>query len=434
MRTKIDKGILGEDFIHQIAYTSYLKFWCYPNPKDELGDRKEICDLLVTFKDSVLLICVKNFEFKGTYEKYFRKTIEKDIRQLTGAERKLLNVKNSIFIKHPDKPIEEFNRAAVIKVFRIVVHLGENVRFYPMFERNIKDQFIHIFDKDTFLTIITELDTIPDLIDYLEKKEQAFNNAYAIILPKDEYDFDYMTFKQFQDYTSPLSISKTRRNILILGSEHDLLAQFLTNSRQMPTHLISEKYDWLVLQVDGAWQNYQQRKEVKLKKVQDKYSYFIDTFVRNELLNSPNDSRIKLAKELLSFSRFDRRVLSKTILSFLDENRRKGNHNGVSRRFWKQNGIGFVLVLFPSSWQDDMINPILDLALKSFVIYDNYGCQKMIIIANRFDLQQFRFGIVENIVPFDKELEKSILEDVNKLGWFTDIKYTKGNESEYPDN
>jgi len=149
MRTHIDKGKLGEDFIHQIAYNSYLKFWCYPNPKDELGDRKEICDLLVIFKDSVLLICVKNYEFKGTYDKYFRKTIEKDIKQLAGAERKLFNTRSSIHIKHPDKQIEEFDRAAVSKIFRIVVHLGENVRFYPLFERTNKDGFVHIFDKET---------------------------------------------------------------------------------------------------------------------------------------------------------------------------------------------------------------------------------------------------------------------------------------------
>jgi hypothetical protein len=242
-----------------------------------------------------------------------------------------------------------------------------------------------------------------------------------------------MTFIQVEDYTSHLLADKNNKNILILGSEFDLLAQFLVNNRQMPNHLISEKYDWLILQVDGAWQNYQQRKEVQLKKVQDKYSYFIDEFVRNELLNNPEVNRIKLAKELLSFSRFDRRVISKSILSFLDQNRRTENPDAVSRRFWTHNGIGFVLVLFPSKWQDYMINSILDLALKSFIIYNNYTCQKMIIIGNRFDLQQFRFGMIENIVPFDKETEKSVMEDIKKLGWFTDIKYIKGNESEYPD-
>jgi hypothetical protein len=127
MDIQFNKGKLGEDFIHQIAYNSFLKFWCYPNPKDELGDKNEICDLLILFNNIAVIFCVKNYEFKGTYNKYFKKTIDKDIRQLYGAERKLTDAKTTSYLKHPDKKIEEFKKDAISKIFRIIVHLEERM-------------------------------------------------------------------------------------------------------------------------------------------------------------------------------------------------------------------------------------------------------------------------------------------------------------------
>jgi len=252
MSNQLDKGKLGEDFIHQIAFDSFLKFWCYPNPKDEYGDQKEICDLLIVFNDTAIIVCVKNYEFKGTYNKYFRKTIEKDIRQLSGAERKLTDKKTSLFIKHPDKEIEEYKKNSIKKICRIIVHLGDNVRFYPLRGKTNNGKFVHIFDRETFRTIFSELDTIPDFIEYLEKKEEAFNNTFAVVLPKDEYDFDSMTADQFKEYSFLNSIDDVQKYVLISGTEFDLLAHYLVNNRQMPGHLISQKYGWLFLQNDGA--------------------------------------------------------------------------------------------------------------------------------------------------------------------------------------
>ena len=56
-----EKGKQGEDAVNQISFKTYLKYWCYPNPKDELGDKKEICDLLIIFKDVLILFAIKNY-------------------------------------------------------------------------------------------------------------------------------------------------------------------------------------------------------------------------------------------------------------------------------------------------------------------------------------------------------------------------------------
>lgn len=61
----MDKGPLAEQFVYQFASLAYLKYWCYPNPIDEEGDKKEICDLLILFKDVCIIISVKNYDLKG---------------------------------------------------------------------------------------------------------------------------------------------------------------------------------------------------------------------------------------------------------------------------------------------------------------------------------------------------------------------------------
>lgn len=221
--------------------------------------------------------------------------------------------------------------------------------------------------------------------------------------------------------------------ILISGTEYDLLAHFLLHDRTMPEQISSEKLGWVVFLIDGAWVDFNRRKEVLLKKGRDKMSYFVDEFVKNELLINPNEGRIKLAKELLSFSRFDRRVISKSFFTFYDSNKNISN-TSIARRYWKLNNVGFVFVLYPTNWLDISINTMLDLALKSFFIFDKYQAKRMILIANKTNLTQFRFGYIDNISQFSKKEEREIMKDAKKLGWFSEIDYSNDNEIEYPDN
>jgi len=98
----------GEKFVNGIAFDSFMEYWCYPSPKDESGDKKEICDLLILFDSNMIIVSVKNYEFKDFYSRYFRRTVEKAVKQIYGAERKLFNNDRDIFIKHPNREIERF--------------------------------------------------------------------------------------------------------------------------------------------------------------------------------------------------------------------------------------------------------------------------------------------------------------------------------------
>ena len=63
----MNKGKTAEDYVHHFAKTAYLKHWCFPNPIDESGDRKEICDLLILFNDTCIIVSIKNYDLNGDY-------------------------------------------------------------------------------------------------------------------------------------------------------------------------------------------------------------------------------------------------------------------------------------------------------------------------------------------------------------------------------
>lgn len=192
-----EKGNIGEDFVNGIAFNSFLEHWCYPSPKDERGDKKEICDLLILFGDRLVIISVKNYEFNDFYSRYFRRTIDKAVKQIYGAERKLFNSEKDTFIKHPKRDIEKFPKEKVEEIHRVIVNLGEGVRFYPFNKETKNEKFITLLDKDAFQTIVRELDTIPDFLEYLKKREELFYDKVTTIMPGEEDDFPQETAEQF---------------------------------------------------------------------------------------------------------------------------------------------------------------------------------------------------------------------------------------------
>lgn len=428
----IDKGNAGEKFVNEIAFKSFMKYWCYPSPKDEKGDKKEICDLLIIFGDTTIIISVKNYEFKENYSRYFRRTIDKAVKQIYGAERKLFKSNRDIFIKHPERETEKFMKSESPKIHRVIINLGEGVKFYT-FQKETKDEkFISIFDKETFKTIAEELDTIPDFIEYLSKREELFHDKNVIILPDEEEDFPQETAKQFFEHSQENFKPTEKTSILLSGTEHDLLAHFLKNERNFPEALHSDKYNGMFIQLDGYWEEFINRKQVIKKKELDKNSYFIDELVKREVLSNKNPQSIELAKELLSFDRFNRRMISNNFFEFYE--RYKDNKGlNFARRYGDINGKGVAFAFYPPDMEEKIVNVLLEIAIDSFCIYYNYKSSSIIMIATTKDFRQFKIGMMQDIKPFSKEREERIKEDVRKLGWFTNHQEIKITEYEYPE-
>lgn len=425
-----EKGIRGEEFVNEIAYKSFLKYWCYPGPEDEKGSRKEVCDLLIIFGDTIIIFSVKNYEFKENHPRYFRNTIDKAIKQIYGAERKLLNQNKDLFIKHPDRELERFPKAEIKKVHRLIVNLGEGVKFYPFSSKTKNEKFITILDKDAFKTITEELDTIPDFIEYLEKREALFFDKEVLILPGEENDWNPETGKQFLEHS--LEAKKTVKNILFSGTEHDLLASYLENNRTFPTSISTEDYTDMYLQLDGNWNDFTSSEMYKAKKTHDKQSYFIDELVLNELIPNQQIGSDEIAKLFLSLDRLNRRVLGKSFFEFYEKNKHiKGNH--WARRYQKINETSFLLVAFSPEMPQDLLPQLAQVAMDCFCYYKNYECKNMVLIAFTPGIINFRFTYLSNIEPFSKEEEEKVKHNIEILGWFKNQDEYLYSEDEFPE-
>lgn len=425
-----DKGKLGEEFVNELAYNSFLKFWCYPGPKYENGDKKEICDLLVLFNSILIVITVKNYEFKGNHFRYFNNTIEKAVKQLHGACRTLFG-QAEVQIKHPDKEIEIFPRDEIKKVFRIMINLGEGVKFYPFNQITKNDDYVTLFDKNSFEAIIQELDTIPDFIDYLEKREKLFKGKKTIILPGSEDDFPIETQKEFFQ----LRNSFNEDFILISGSEKDLLSHFFKNTRNFPEVLNGNSNGYYLI-IDGDWESFAATEKVKNKADADKVSYFVDEFVKNELLKNDllknlTPMRENLAKTLLSFDRLTRRTISKSYFDFHDLYKANTGLK-FGRRFADIDGVGILFTFYTDAMNFEMQNILNNLAIESSHMYTNYKSSSMVLISSN-KRHEFKFYYINNLKKFSLEKEQQIKKDVELLGWFTQHTYTGTSDNEFPD-
>jgi hypothetical protein len=392
-----NKGVEGEDFVNGLAFSSYLKYWCYPGPLNESGDKKEICDLLIVFKGIAIIFSVKNYEFKGNYERYFKSTIEKAVKQIQGAERKLFHSNQDIYIKHPDRDIERFPKESITKIFRVIVNLGEGLEYHISAEMTNKNEFISIFDKEDFKTIIEELDTISDLIHFLEARE---------------------------------ALMRSKENLILEGKEKDLLAIYLENGREFDPKIINTENAKVHLVVDGSWEHFKKRKEVILKEAADKYSYLIDELVLREILKTPNGHL--LAKELMSLDRYSRRVLAKSFINFFQShNQYAKGYN--ARRYGKIGDLLFILFYYTPEIEEKVVDFAIETALHSHMIMSNYATNKIILLGITKDMKQFKFGYLEIEQKHSDEENRRIMSDANIFGWFKNRKTIEFTELEYPD-
>ena len=314
---QIEKGIVGEEAVLSIASSTYLKYWCYPDPKDELGNGKQICDLLILFRNVAIIIEIKNYEFKGNYERYFNNTLKKAISQINGAERKLFKSNLNLSIKHYLKGVLNFDCTNYTKIQRLIVNLSTEPLFYPGGELTNSSEFVHIFNWFGFLKVVQELDTIPDFIKYLETRENTFKEKQLVIAQGEEEDWTTETNREFLKYSSKLNPNE-KPFVIISGTELDLLADYLTHDKNFNKHILSDVYNGANFQLDNNWNEYIQRAEVIRKKEEDEKSYFFDKLIRKEILYYDDEQRIKMATELLSLNRFERRIAGSNFHNFID--------------------------------------------------------------------------------------------------------------------
>lgn len=422
-------GDVGEEAVNTLAFKTYLKYWCYPGPRDEQGSKKEICDLLILFRNTAIILSVKNYAFKGNYERYFRSTLDKAVAQVSGAERKLFNNNNDVYIKHTDLGESIFDPLKYNVVHRIIVNHSTAPFFYPAGRLTANNKFVHIFNWGAFMGIVNELDTIPDFIGYLNERELVFQGRNVTLMNGSEDDWIEAVQKSFREYAvnnNPIG----NNYALISGNELDLLADYYWNGRKFNKHFYEEEYNGLSFQLDEKWEEYLSQKEVQNKKTADRASYFVDEFVKNEVLYSHKTTNLELAVELLALSRFERRIIGSEFLAFATKYRGVGERF-IVRRYGKVNDLVIAFILYSRDMPHNVVMQIIQIAAEGYAYWNKYEDKKIAIIGFSQDMMGFRFGLM-NVEPFPKGHEDQVVADLKMLKWFTNFEVFNITHNEYP--
>jgi len=236
----------SERALATIARKAFLSLWSYTNVfTDEgrhngKGDGKELCDLLVVFGNSVLLFSDKDCAFprhsdiKVAWARWYRSAIEKSARQLAGAEKFAKAFPQRIFLDKgcvsllpialPDPSVARYYLIAVTRgshqparsyfgggssgSLMLLTHLYGRDHYempfhigFPLDSR----RFVHVLDEVTVGLLLEELDTVPDLVSYLSRKEEFLQQSDLVLSVPGEEELlaRYMATTRDEEHAFP---------------------------------------------------------------------------------------------------------------------------------------------------------------------------------------------------------------------------------------
>ncbi|MEC4242349.1 hypothetical protein [Pseudomonas sp. DSV-1] len=278
----------SERALARLARKAFLSLWSYPNVHSDegrssgKGDGKELVDLLVVFGNDVLLFSDKHCAFqsdvdiKVAWPRWYKRAVEKSTRQLVGAENFLRRFRGRVFVDkscQTELPVELPN-PSLARYFLIAVTRGGHeaaARYFgggssgslmlnSMLEGNAHYEhpfevgfplkgrrFVHVLDEVTVDALLEELDTVPDLVDYLVCKERYFS-ANGVVMH--------------------------------VAGEEELLAQYMC-TMENGRHTLPKvpPGTGAVTLLEGDWQFYRSSPQRAAKRVADQGSYMWDALI-----------------------------------------------------------------------------------------------------------------------------------------------------------
>lgn len=409
------KGKSGEDFVNHIAFKSFIKYWCFPGPLDITGDNKEICDLLVVFDHICMIISVKNYTFKGDYGRYFKKTVSKAIRQIDGAERKLFR-DVPLLLKHPDRDAELFEKDRVTEIYRIIINLNEDVKYYQTSHFDQGKNYT-IMDAAAWYTAMEELNTLPDITAYLTARCKLFNCYPAFMFPRAEYDFS--TNDKISAQNEIEEVAKSGGKVtMVLGSELDLIAQYILHAFKFPDTLNHNEVDSLLLKLDGEWDKFVKSKIAGQKDHYEKESYFIDRLVKEFLIHTQNGNH--LAAMFFRLNRIQRAEFARAFLDYhegyaMGDTNIKLNRGHVVLPF-----INMVFIYHHDDYPRNQLTEIIDMSLHHHHFLHDFKCKEVGALGMSRTTEAFTFGYSMLVEPYTPDEISEMKEAFAALGWQTE--------------
>ena len=391
----------AEEFTYNICKQSFLSMWSYKNPRGKKG--KELCDVLIVCDPDVIVISVKDCEFKKSgnlrvdWDRWIRNAINESAKQIYGAER--LIESTSHVIRKNGKEGLVFPTPEQRRIHRVAVALGGRGEV-PIHSGELGKGFVHVFTEASFKTILEELDTITDFVTYLIDKELWLD-----------------------------SIDK----LIVVGGENNLLAKYLLSDRKFPSGanvVFLDDSHWDALQKDTLYRN---------KKREDKISYIWDDLIEHfsghmlndtlEFGSSLNENEM-LVRVMARESRFDRRVLGKAFREFMKLSRKQK----WSRIVPSPSGIVYVFLASPRDEDRDYRRK--ELTLRCFVARGLHRDSETVIGigTEQYDAKKgFTLDGVylqhEQWTDKDDELMRQYQQEFHL---FSDVTRTQQDEKEYP--
>ncbi|MBA3829114.1 MAG: hypothetical protein H0X33_09280 [Taibaiella sp.] len=407
-----EKGEMGEKFVNHISFINFMRYWCYTGPLDITGDRKEICDLLVVFNTICIIVSVKNYSFKNDYEKYFKRTTDKAIRQISGAEKKLFGDR-PILLKHPDKKDLIFEKDKIKEVYRIIVNLNTSIKYFQTSYFLDNHHYI-VMDADAWSWAMSELNSLPDFIDYLRARCQLFAECPAVIFPRSEYDFDELAAQSASAKISTIANQRDRL-ILILGSEMDLIAHYIIHGFRFPNDMLREGYQSFLFRLDGTFETYSKSEAANLKEDQERESYFLDHLMMKAL--SGNTDGYLLAEMLLKLGRIERAAFARTFLNFHDKYCNRDPELTINAQSVIVNEIRMLFVYYRNDIDKELLDSFLYWRAHHYKYLRNFEEFDLGILGMSDTGDDFTFGFSKVIRPYDHEEISDLEQKFIALGW-----------------
>jgi hypothetical protein len=320
MRFKKSHGLTSsEQVLAELCEKSFLRLWTYPNLSRKPG--KELADLLVVFRDDVLIFSDKSCAFPNTgdplldWRRWFRRAIADSARQIHQAEEWIRRRPDQVFLDSrctEGLPLTLPNPER-LRVHRICVVTGAGDRCEVAIgqtslaiDLNVIDDarpfaigrvqgiagWLHVVDGVSLNLLLDRLSTVSDFVAYLDAKSKLFDGGLFQGAP----------------------------------TEADLLAQYLWHGRSFPPILrpfVLRPHLWREVENNARFQA--GRRENAVSNFWDGMIEYLTTEYLESTLEFGNELEVSEYEELVrimaSESRFHRRLLSKAILERADRAR-----------------------------------------------------------------------------------------------------------------
>lgn len=328
MKDTNNKGIEVEELVEKICTKMFFSDFTVRSTKFKKANKKELeaADILIPFDDVLLVIQVKTKLDKEPFSEKSEKElnrinnkIEEGIEQIKTIKRAISNssiteVETTRGYKIPFNS-EKFKKTIGVVILDLiaqdVARADETTTIVNGFEIRY-DIPIHIFKRNEFEIISSEIDTLPDFIQYINTREELFSKRLFATPP---FELDLLALYKVDPENIRTAIQE---NSLIIVS-HEYWGWYtkegdeLSRKRDLynqPSYLIDEVINWLHSSVGCNPSEY----GINL----NSFGYFDDN------LQGTVQAYLAVATELAKTSRLTRRKLGEKMFECVERASKNG--------------------------------------------------------------------------------------------------------------